>query len=156
MNIVKPSGKAGRRERARHKARCDYHGDGPLPRQGERRIESGRMHEAKGGLPMIFVTGQVRFAAGEIERLTPAFRMNVQATRAEPGCARYAYAVDVADPDLLHVVEEWSDEEAVNAHMNTPHMAELMAALGTATIEAISINAYEAHFLKALLGGGAG
>jgi quinol monooxygenase YgiN len=103
---------------------------------------------------MIIVTGQVRFAEGEIARLTPAFRMNIQATRAEPGCARYAYGADIADPDLLHVVEEWSDEEAVDAHMNTPHMAELMAAMGSAKIEAISINAYEAHFLKQVLGGG--
>jgi quinol monooxygenase YgiN len=103
---------------------------------------------------MIIVTGQVRFADGEIARLTPALRMNIQATRAEPGCARYAYAVDIADPNLLHVVEEWSDEDAVNAHMNMPHMADLMTALGAARIEGISINAYEAHFLKTLLGGG--
>ena len=103
---------------------------------------------------MIIVTGQVRFANGEIQRLAPAFSANIAATRAEAGCARYAYGVDVADPNLLHVVEEWSDEEAVNAHMNTPHMAELMTALGSAKIEAISINAYEAHFLKTVLGGG--
>ena len=103
---------------------------------------------------MILVTGPVRFADGEIQRLIPAFRMTIQATRAEAGCARYAYGVDVADPNLLHVVEEWSDEEAVNTHMNTPHMAELMTALGSAKIEAISIVAYEAHFLKTLLGGG--
>ena len=94
---------------------------------------------------MIIVTGQVRFAEGEIARLAPAFGTNIEATRAEAGCARYAYAVDVGDPNLLHVVEEWSDEEAVNAHMNTPHMAELMTALGSAKIEAISINAYEAR-----------
>lgn len=102
---------------------------------------------------MIIVTGQVRFAEGEIQRLTPAFRMNIQATRAEPGCARYVYAVDVADPNLLQVVEEWSDEEAMDAHMNAPHMAELMTALGSAKIEAITINAYDAHFLKTVLGG---
>ena len=102
---------------------------------------------------MIIVTGQVRFADGEIERLTPAFRMNIQATRAEPGCARYLYAVDVTDPNLLHVAEEWSDEEAMDAHMNAPHMAELMTALGSAKIEAITINAYDAHFLKTVLGG---
>ncbi len=77
----------------------------------------------------------------------------IPATRAEPGCARYSYGVDLADPNLLHIVEEWSDEEAVNAHMNTPHMAELTNALGSARIEAISINAYEAHFLKNVLGG---
>lgn len=103
---------------------------------------------------MIIVTGQVRFGDGEIARLTPALKMNIQATRAEPGCARYVYAVDLADPNLLHVVEEWSDEEAVNQHMNAPHMADLMQALGGARIEAIGINAYEAHFLKPLLGGG--
>jgi quinol monooxygenase YgiN len=105
---------------------------------------------------MIIVTGHVKFADGEIQRLTPAFRMNIQATRGEAGCARYAYCVDVADPNLLHVVEEWSDEEAVNSHMNTPHMAELMTALGSAKIEGINIVAYEAHFLKTLLGGAGG
>ena len=103
---------------------------------------------------MIIVTGQVRFADGEVERLASAFRTNIEATRAEAGCARYAYGVDVADPNLLHVVEEWSDDAALTAHMNAPHMAELMSALGTAKIEAISINAYEAHFLKTVLGGG--
>ena len=38
--------------------------------------------------------------------------------------------------------------------MHSPHMGELMAALGTAKIEAISIDAYEAHFLQEHLGGG--
>ena len=102
---------------------------------------------------MIIVTGQARFAPGEIERLRPAFRMNVQATRAEAGCAHYSYSVDISDPDLLHIAEEWSDEEAIAAHMAAPHMADLMGALGTAKLESISINAYEAHFLKTILGG---
>ncbi len=101
---------------------------------------------------MIIVTGQARFAPGEIERLKPAFKMNIQATRAEAGCARYSYAVDIADPNLLHIAEEWSDEEAIAAHMSAPHMAELMGALGGAKLESISVNAYEAHFLKTLLG----
>lgn len=102
---------------------------------------------------MIIVTGQARFGDGEIERLKPAFKTNVQATRAEAGCARYSYSVDIADPNLLHVAEEWSDEEAVAAHMAAPHMAELMGALGSAKLESISVNAYEAHFLKTILGG---
>jgi len=102
---------------------------------------------------MIIVTGQARFADGEIERLKPAFEANVRATRAEAGCARYIYAVDIADPNLLHISEEWSDEEAIAAHMAAPHMAELMGALGSAGLESISVNAYEAHFLKTLLGG---
>jgi len=101
---------------------------------------------------MIIVTGYARFADGEIERLKPALEANIQATRAEAGCARYSYSVDISDPGLLHVAEEWSDEEAIAAHMAAPHMAELMGALGTAKLESISVNAYEAHFLKTLLG----
>ena len=102
---------------------------------------------------MIIVTGQARFADGEIARIKDALETNIAATRAESGCARYSYSVDISDPNLLHVAEEWSDEEAVAAHMAAPHMAELMGALGSAKLEAISINAYEAHFLKTILGG---
>jgi quinol monooxygenase YgiN len=102
---------------------------------------------------MIIVTGQARFADGEIARIKDALERNVAATRAEAGCARYSYSVDISDPNLLHIAEEWSDDDAIAAHMAAPHMAELMGALGAAKLEAISVNAYEAHFLKALLGG---
>jgi len=102
---------------------------------------------------MIIVKGEVRFGAGEIERLKDAFAANIAATRAEDGCDAYAYAVDVADPDLLHVAEQWRDQAALDVHMGAPHMAALMAALGGAKIEAMRIDAYEAHFLKTVLGG---
>jgi quinol monooxygenase YgiN len=102
---------------------------------------------------MIIVSGTARFANGEIAKIKDALERNVAATRAEPGCARYAYSIDISDPDLLHIGEEWSDEEAIAAHMAAPHMAELMAALGDAKLETIRVDAYEAHFLKTLLGG---
>ena len=102
---------------------------------------------------MIIVTGMARFGEGEIERLKDAFAANIAATRAEDGCLAYAYAVDIADPNLLHISEQWRDEAAVNAHMTAPHMGPLMAALGSAKIEALSVKAYEATFQKTLLGG---
>jgi quinol monooxygenase YgiN len=58
---------------------------------------------------MIIVNGTVRFGAGEIDRLSGAMQANVEATRAEEGCEHYAYAIDIADPNLLHVAERWSD-----------------------------------------------
>ena len=100
---------------------------------------------------MIIVKGEVRFGDGEIERLRPVFARNIAATRAEAGCEAYAYAVDVSDPNLLHVAEQWRDEAAVEAHMGAAHMAELMAALGTAKIEAMKIDSYEARFLRTVL-----
>ena len=102
---------------------------------------------------MIIVKGEARFGAGEIERLKEVLAANIAATRAEDGCEGYVYAVDLGDPDLLHISEQWRDQEAVDAHMTAPHMAELMGALGGAKLEAIHVSAYEAHFLKTLLGG---
>ena len=103
---------------------------------------------------MIIVAGEVRFAEGEIARLRPAMEKNIAATRAEPGCARYVYAVDLSDPNRLIISEEWSDEEAIDAHSQSPHIAEFMAAFGAARVESVAIHAYEAHYLKTLVGAG--
>ncbi|MBV9883909.1 MAG: antibiotic biosynthesis monooxygenase, partial [Sphingomonadaceae bacterium] len=65
------------------------------------------------------------------------------------------YAVDLIDPNLLLVGEEWASEAAMDEHMQTPHMAKLGAALSTAKIEAIRIDAYEGHYLKNVMGGAA-
>lgn len=100
---------------------------------------------------MIIVTGTVRFAAGTLQGLCGALGKNVEATRAEPGCLSYSYGIDVGDPDLLHVSEQWTDDAAIDAHMAAPHMAEMMAAIGGA-IESVSVKAYEARYARTLLG----
>jgi quinol monooxygenase YgiN len=102
---------------------------------------------------MIIVTGQVRFGDGEIARLNGDFAANIAATRAEPGCTSYHYSVDALDPNLLHVAEQWESEAAIDAHMQSPHMAALGAALGTAKIEAMKVDAWRADYLKTLMGG---
>jgi len=101
---------------------------------------------------MIIVNGIVRFGEGEIDRLRDSMERNVEATRAEEGCEHYAYAVDIGDPDLLHVAERWSDDSAIEAHMASPHMGAFMAEIGASKVEAISIKAYEARFLRNVLG----
>ena len=101
---------------------------------------------------MIIVNGIVRFGAGEIDRLRDSMARNVAATRAEDGCEHYAYAVDISDPNLLHVAERWRDEAAIERHMASPHMGAFMAEIGASKVEAISIKSYDAHFLHNVLG----
>lgn len=101
---------------------------------------------------MIIVNGEVRFGAGEIERLKPVLEATIAATRGETGCEHYHYSVDVSDPDLLHVSERWSEQGALDAHMAAPHMAELMAAVGRSKVEAMSVRMYRADFAGTLLG----
>ena len=76
---------------------------------------------------MILVTGAVRFGRGELERLRQALAGNVERSLNEDGCEAYSYAVDLTEPDLLHITEMWSDEAALEAHMK--RIPELMAPL---------------------------
>ena len=102
---------------------------------------------------MIVVEGWVRMDAAEIERLRPAAIEMMRATKAkEPGCLEYAYAADLADPDLLRVIERWEDQEALDAHFKTEHMAAFNAALAGAKITGATVKAYEAVFLRTLVG----
>jgi quinol monooxygenase YgiN len=101
---------------------------------------------------MIIVNGTVRFGSGEIDRLRDSMARNVEATRAEEGCEHYAYAVDISDPNLLHVAERWSDDSAIERHVASSHMASFMGEIGASKVEAISIKAYEARFLRNVLG----
>jgi quinol monooxygenase YgiN len=99
---------------------------------------------------MIIVTGEARFAAGEIERLRGALNAWVSEVRGRDGCLSYHYAVDLGDPDLVHVVETWRDEAAVDAHM--ADMGGLMQALAGAQMLALSVKAYDGRYVKTLMG----
>ena len=101
---------------------------------------------------MIIVTGEVRFGEGEVARLKPLMEATIAATRAEAGCEHYSYAVDLSDPDLVHVAERWTDQAAIDSHMASPHMAAFMREIRRAEIEAMSIKMYRAEFAGTLLG----
>lgn len=99
---------------------------------------------------MIIVTGAIRFGKGEIERLRSALVANIEASRKEGGCDAYSYSVDLAEPDLLRITEMWRDEAALDVHAK--RVPELMRPLEGASVEAMSITAYEASFLKNIVG----
>lgn len=47
--------------------------------------------------------------------------------RAEAGCLQYDYFLAAGDPDILLLLEKWTDRDAQAAHMTQPHMARLAA-----------------------------
>jgi quinol monooxygenase YgiN len=102
---------------------------------------------------MVIVMGTARLGAGEIARLRPAMEAQIAATRAEDGCEHYAFAVDVGDPDLLHISERWRDHAAIEAHFASPHMAAFNAALAGAKVLELRVVAYDAQGERVLMGG---
>lgn len=67
----------------------------------------------------------------------------MEATRAEEGCEGYTFSADVADPGRLHVTEQWASAEAMDAHMGSPHLAELMGKMGSFGVTGASLTKWE-------------
>lgn len=76
----------------------------------------------------VLIAGTVRVPPQNLERFRPHMEAMLAASRAEDGCLAYSYAVDVLDAGLIRIFEAWRDEAALNAHFETPHMAEWRAA----------------------------
>jgi quinol monooxygenase YgiN len=50
-------------------------------------------------------------------------------TRAEAGCVAYDFFVDADDSTQFTFIEEWSSREALEVHLQTPHLNAGRAAL---------------------------
>ncbi len=102
---------------------------------------------------MIVVQGTARVHPDDMPLLREAAAIMVPATRAEAGCNAYAYAEDLLEPGLVHVIEQWRDDAALEAHFAAPHMAAFNAALGKARVLALKVVAYTAGGERVLMGG---
>jgi len=76
----------------------------------------------------VIVAGTVRVPPENLVRFKPHMEAMLAASRAEDGCLTYSYAEDVAEPGLIRVFEAWRDRAALDAHFQTPHMADWRAA----------------------------
>ena len=76
---------------------------------------------------MLLVIGQLRFPAEARDGALAAMAEVTAATRAEPGCRFYAFAEDLAEPNLFRVSEGWDDADALRAHFASPHMIRFIA-----------------------------
>ena len=72
------------------------------------------------------------------------------ATRAENGCRAYSYAEDVAEPGLIRVFEIWRDQDCLDAHFKTDHMARWRAAWPSFGVSDRALIAYETASERAI------
>ena len=72
---------------------------------------------------MLLIVGTVRLPPEKLAEARPVMARMISASRAEPGCLEYTYAEDVLDPGLIHVMESWSDQVALDLHFGSDHIA---------------------------------
>ena len=80
---------------------------------------------------MIHVVAVITAHPGQRRGVLDAFRANMPAVPAEPGCVSYQPVIDAADigpfqtkigEDSFMVIETWASEDALRAHAAAPHM----------------------------------
>jgi quinol monooxygenase YgiN len=92
---------------------------------------------------MIVIAGTVRVRPDRRADAMAAARAMAAATLREPGCRAYRFAIDLDDPDVVHLFEEWTDGDALARHFGTPHMATFQAAIAGALAEVPAFRRYE-------------
>lgn len=83
---------------------------------------------------MLIVTGVTRIAPEDAPAARSAMARVAELTRAENGCHTYAFYEDVAQPGRFRVYEEWRDRAALDAHLETAHIAAFRAEMADVTI----------------------
>ncbi|WP_428375378.1 putative quinol monooxygenase [Lichenicoccus sp.] len=85
---------------------------------------------------MINVIAIVTTQPGKRAELLHAIHRNLLAIRAEDGCIEFGPTIDASGPrdlqvplgdDVLVLVEKWASVEALEAHLQAPHMIEYFA-----------------------------
>jgi quinol monooxygenase YgiN len=73
---------------------------------------------------VIVVTAHARVKPEARDEAIAAARKMRDASIAEPGCQEYGFWFAFDDENSLLVFERWDDQAALDAHFQTPHLAE--------------------------------
>lgn len=77
---------------------------------------------------MLIVVARYVVADGHAATVVRLLRANAEASRSEPGCLEFSVFQDADDARRILLYEEYTDEEAFQAHRLTPHFREIIEA----------------------------
>lgn len=92
---------------------------------------------------MLIVLAKAKVGEGAIDAARDAIATMCEASNAEEGCHSYAFAQDVCDPTILHIVEKWQDDAALVAHFKAPHMAAFQQAISELDVSVTEVLKYQ-------------
>ena len=89
---------------------------------------------------MLIVSGIITLDPSGHDQAVALFGPLVEATLAEPGNVTYGFWADPVTPGVFRVYEEWADEDAMNAHMASPHMATFLVGMAELPVTGTAID----------------
>ena len=102
---------------------------------------------------MIVVNAVIEATPETIDVIREAIATMEAASRAEPGCRDYAFSVELNNPAIMRVTEQWDSMDDLAAHFAMPHMADFLAALAVNPPQSADAKFYEAREVEVALPG---
>ncbi|MCX5208737.1 antibiotic biosynthesis monooxygenase [Kitasatospora sp. NBC_00240] len=78
-------------------------------------------------------------AAGRSDRLRTALEAMIEPSLEEPGCLAYQLYADPNRPEQMAIVEEWTDEAALQFHFGTDHFRQVAETLAEVLAEPLQL-----------------
>lgn len=75
---------------------------------------------------MLIVVAQYVVKEGQEDTVVRLMRSNAEASRQEPDCLEFSVHQDVDNPRRILLFERYTDEEAFQAHRQTPHFRDVV------------------------------
>ena len=91
---------------------------------------------------VLIVAGSITTRDGAREAFLAAVAPMVAATHTEPGCREYVFSPDPDDDNRVLLFELWDDQEALDLHFASDHMAEFQRASANLPVAARDIRKY--------------
>ncbi len=91
----------------------------------------------------VMVVVRIKLNADSAIKYAEAAKAVVTATRYEKGCQWYGIAVDITDPCVIWVSEQWASQADLHTHLKSDHIAAFLEVCDKLIIEDIEVRQYE-------------
>ena len=92
---------------------------------------------------MLAIIARLEFSPGDMPAFIEAAKPLIDQTLVEEGCELYAMAVDIKDPGVVWISEQWASQETLNAHLASPHIAGFMEKISGLNMLGMDARQYE-------------
>lgn len=93
-------------------------------------------------MPTLVIAGTITIDPARRDAFAEAAVEMMEETHKEPGNVAYAFSADFADDGVIRIFEQWESQEALDAHMKSPHMAAFQGKLGGLGIRGMDMQKY--------------
>jgi quinol monooxygenase YgiN len=94
-------------------------------------------------VPLLVIAGIVKIDPARRDEVVEASIAVMQEARKQPGCISYVISLDLEDPSVLHLFEEWQSDETHRAHVANPHVEAARIRSGNLGMREVTFQRYE-------------